>query len=347
VLSVVAAFVVGGIFLLFTDHSPITVYRELVKAGFTTFYGITDTLAVATPLIFTGLAAAFAMRMNLYNIGGEGQLYAGAMASSAAALALGDSAPAPVAVGVTLVAGALGGMIWMAIPAITRATRGASEIITTLLFNYLALYLMRYLIFGSASYWRDKEVTSFPQGRRIPEVAQLAPFGSTRVTAAVLIALVAVLAVWFVNRRTSLGYDMSVVADAEHAARYAGIPTRRMVLTVLLISGGLAGLAGASEVSGRAYALDPNGLELGLGYSGIVIAALARTNPFGVAVGAIALGGLQNAGTSLQSLPGERVPIAISQMLQGAILLFALGGEVFRRNRLVVRRIPAEQAAAA
>jgi simple sugar transport system permease protein len=131
---------------------------------------------------------------------------------------------------------------------------------------------------------------------------------------------------------------MKVLGDSPSAARYAGIPIRRTVIVVLLTSGALGGLAGASEVAGRAYTLDPNGLALSLGYTGIVVAALARYNPFGVALVAVLMGGLQNAGISLQSAPGNHIPIAISYMLEGIILLFALGGEVFRRNRLVVRR---------
>jgi simple sugar transport system permease protein len=131
---------------------------------------------------------------------------------------------------------------------------------------------------------------------------------------------------------------MNVVGSSESSARYAGIPVKRTVIVALLISGGLAGLAGATEVAGRAYALDPNGLELGLGFTGIVVAALARYNPFGVVIVAVFIGGLRNAGIALQGLPGERVPVEVSLMLQGAILLFAIGGEVFSQNRLSITR---------
>lgn len=337
-VSVVAALILGALFLILTGHGPLTVYRELLKGGFTTFYGFTDSLAVATPLIFTGLAAAFAMRMNLYNIGGEGQLYAGAIAASWAGLTLGDDLPKPLMVIVLFAAGAAGGSVWMLIPAVARARFGTSEIITTLLFNYVALFLMRYLIFGSASFWRDPAVTNFPQGKKIPVEARFSAFGSTRVTLALFVAVLFVLLCFVTWAYTSFGYDVTVLADSQRAARYAGIAIAPTIVVVLLISGGLAGMAGASEIGARAYALDPNGLAINLGYTGIVVAALARTNPFAVGLVALLLGGLQNAGVSLQSLGGERVPIAVTQMLQGAILLFALGGEIFRRNRLVVRR---------
>jgi simple sugar transport system permease protein len=338
VASVLVALGVGAVFLVLTGRDPDVVYRELFEAGFTTWFGFTDSVSVAIPLILTGLAAAFAFRMNLYNIGAEGQLYAGAIASAWAGLALAPDLPRPVALTVVLLAGAIGGALWIVVPALTRAWLGTSEIITTLLLNYVALYLMRYLIFGSNSYWRDPTVTNFPQGKVIDAAAQLPAFGTTRVHWGLVVALALVVLAWATHAFTRFGFDMKVLGDSPAAARYAGIPVRRTVVVVLLVSGAFAGLAGGMEVSGRAYTLDPNGLALSLGYTGIVIAALARYNPFGVVLVAVLLGGLHNASISLQSTAGNRVPLAISFMLEGVILLFALGGELFRRNRLVVRR---------
>jgi ABC-type uncharacterized transport system permease subunit len=344
IASVLVALLVAAVFLLLTDRSPTTVYRALLEAGFTTWFGFTDSVSVAIPLMLTGLAAAFAFRMNLYNIGAEGQLYAGAIASAWAGLALAPDLPRPLALAVVLLAGAVGGALWIVVPALTRAFLGTSEIITTLLLNYVALYLMRYLIYGSGSYWRDPTSTNFPQGKVIDPAAQLPVFGTTRVHWGLVVALVLVVLLWAVHALTSFGFDMKVLGDSPAAARYAGIPIRRTIVVVLLVSGALAGLAGASEVSGRAYTLDPNGLALSLGYTGIVVAALARYNPFGVALVALLMGGLQNAGISLQSTPGNHIPLAISYMLEGIILLFALGGEIFRRNRLVIRRVKAAPA---
>ena len=338
VVAVAAALVVGAVFLAIEGFSPVDAYSKLVQSSFTTLYGITDTLAVATPLILTGLAAAVAMRVNLYNIGGEGQLYIGAITASGTALALGDSLPAGLAVPIVLAAGAAGGALWILVPAWTRAQRGASEIITTLLMVYVALFLMRYLIFGSHSHWRDAESSTFPQGRRLPESSLFTEFGSTRTTWALAVAVGCVVVVWFIQRSTRVGFDMSVVAGSEHAAAYAGIPVRRLVMFTMLLSGALAGLAGGVEVTARAHALDPSGLELGLGYTGIVLAALARTNPGGVLVAAVLVGGLENSAVNLQS---QGIPASISQMLEGAVLLCAIGGEVLRRNRLVIRRAPA------
>jgi general nucleoside transport system permease protein len=339
IVSVVLALLVGSVFLLLSDLSPPVVYRAMVRTSFTSGYGLADTLVSATPLILTGLAALVSFRVKLWNIGAEGQLYMGAIFASGVALALGPGVARPVHVVAMLLAGMVGGVALITIPALARAWLGTSEIITTLLLNFVALFLMSWLIFGSRSFWRDPGATNFPQGRRIPPAADFPRFGTTRVHLGLLVALAAVVVVWFVLTRTRFGYQMRVLGDSGSAARYAGIPVRRTVVLVLLASGALGGLAGATQIGGLALRLEPNGLAVGLGFAGIIVASLARLNPFGVIVVAILLGGVRNAGSALQSLPGTtRVPIAIAIMLEGAILLFALGGELFVRYRLRIQR---------
>ncbi|MEJ7820132.1 MAG: ABC transporter permease [Rubrobacteraceae bacterium] len=339
VLSILAALVLGAVFLSLTGASPLLVYPEMFRAAFLSWYGVTDTLAVAIPLILTGLAAAVAFRMQLYNIGAEGQLYVGAILGSWAALALAPQLPKPLAILVVFLFGAIGGALWVLPPALAKAWLGTSEIITTLLLNFVALYLMRYLIFGSASFWRDPATTNFPQGKPLPEEAFLPVLGLTRVHFGLAVALLAAVLLFVLFSRTRFGYDVRVVGDSPGAALYAGISVRRTIVVVMLISGSLAGLAGAGEVAGIAHALDPAGLAVNFGYTGIIVAALARSSPFGVVVVAVLLGGLQNAGTALQSIPGGGgVPVEVSFMLQGAILLCALAGELFIRYRLKTRQ---------
>jgi general nucleoside transport system permease protein len=333
VLAVVLALLAGAVFLSLTGHSPLMVYRAMIRASFSSTYGFADTLVSATPLILTGLAALVSFRVRLWNIGAEGQLYFGAIFSSYAALQLGEWASPAVTIAAMIVAGAAGGMALVAIPALARAWLGTNEIITTLLLNAVALLFMSYLIFGSASFWRDPATTNFPQGKRIPLAAEYPRWGLTRVHLGLLLALLAAAAVWLVLTRTRFGYQMRVLGDSEAAARYAGIPVRRTVVVVLLLSGALAGIAGAGEIGGLARRLDPNGIALGLGYAGIIVASLARLNPGGVVLVAILLGGVRNAGTALQSLPGARVPMETAIMLEGAILLFALASEVLVRYR--------------
>ena len=252
-------------------------------------------------------------------------------------IAVGTSSSA-LAIPAVLIAGIVGGMVWMTLPALFRAWFGTSEIITTLMFNFVALFLMRYLIYGSSTYWRDPTSTNFPQGKKIDQNAWLPRFGTQSIHWGLVLALVATVGIWFLLRKTRFGYQMKVLGDAPNAARYSGVPVKRMTFTVLIISGGLAGLAGASEVAGRAHALDPNGLAIGLGYAGIIVATLARLNPFGAVIIAIGFGGLQNSASALQSLGTESVPSAIATTLQGLILLLALAGELFVRYRLKVSK---------
>lgn len=333
VLSVAAALLVGALFLAAIGLAPLAVYREVLRVSYTTGYGIADSLVAASALILTGLAAAVAFRFKLYNIGGEGQLYIGAIAASGVALWVGEGTSTVTMLTLVIVAGAAGGMLWIAIPAIARAWLNTSEIITSLLLNYVALALLQYLVFGADTMWRDPDSPTFPQGTPLPMEAVFPRFGPTRVHLGLIVAVAAAGILALVLTRTRWGFRWRVFGDSPEAARYAGISSRQVIVVVLLISGALAGLAGAGEVAGRAGRLDPNGLVLSLGYNGIIVAALARYNPLAVVPVGVLLGGILNAGPALQSLPGQNVPVAISTTLTGAILVFALAGEMFVRYR--------------
>ena len=342
VFSVVLALVVGGVFLAATGHSPIGTYLDLIDNGYTSFYGITDTLGLATPLICTGLAAAFAFRMNLYSIGQEGQMYLGMIGGAWAGIAIADSLPQLVAVPFVLLAGAASGAAWIALPAFLRARLGTSEIVSTLLLNYVALNLLNYLIFGSTGFFRDP-TTSFPQGRLVADSARLSPisFFTDKVTntyPTFLIAVILAVVLFWLMRVSNYGYETAVYADSPNTARYAGMNSAWLQSSVLLVSGALAGVGGAMYVVGPAGKVDPGLLQVGLGYAGIVVAALARYNFIAVIVAAVLFAGLRTGGNALQ-ISNDPVPIAIAVVLQGAVLLFALGGELFRRNKIIITRV--------
>ncbi|MEY3615197.1 MAG: hypothetical protein RLZZ518_197 [Actinomycetota bacterium] len=341
-LSVLFALIVGGIFLAATGYSPLGTYGKLLDNGYTSFYGITDTLGLATPLICTGLAAAFAFRMNLYSIGQEGQLYLGMIGGAWAGIALADSLPGVLAVPLVLLVGALTGAAWVLVPALLRARLGTSEIVSTLLLNYVALNLVNYFIFSSAGFFRDP-TTSFPQGRPVAESARLSPISFftdkvTNVYPTFFVAVVLAVALFWYMRMSNYGYETSVYADSPNTARYAGMSATWLQTSVLLASGALAGFGGATYVVGPAGKVDPGLMQIGLGYAGIVVAALARYNFVAVIFVAILFAGLRTGGNALQ-ISNEPVPIAIAVVLQGAVLLFALGGELFRRNRVVISRV--------
>ena len=342
VFSVVLALVVGGVFLAATGHSPIGTYLDLIDNGYTSFYGITDTLGLATPLICTGLAAAFAFRMNLYSIGQEGQMYLGMIGGAWAGIAIADSLPQLVAVPFVLLAGAATGAAWIALPAFLRARLGTSEIVSTLLLNYVALNLLNYLIFGSTGFFRDP-TTSFPQGRLVADSARLSPisFFTDKVTntyPTFLIAVILAVVLFWLMRVSNYGYETAVYADSPNTARYAGMNSAWLQSSVLLVSGALAGVGGAMYVVGPAGKVDPGLLQVGLGYAGIVVAALARYNFIAVIVAAVLFAGLRTGGNALQ-ISNDPVPSAIAVVLQGAVLLFALGGELFRRNKIIITRV--------
>jgi simple sugar transport system permease protein len=329
-VSVLAALVVGGIFLALTGDNPFDVYQKMVDTAFGTSRGISETLISATPLILTGLAAAVAFKMLVWNIGAEGQFLLGAIFSAGIAIAMGDGFPAVVALPVVILAGAVGGALWASVAAVPRVYLGTNEIITTLMLNFIALNLMNYLIFNSNSPWRDPEVSTFPSGRPIPDSSRLPEFFN-RLDVGLFLAIAMALVTFFFIARTRWGFAVRIVGDSPDTARYAGIGVPRKILEVFLLSGALAGLAGGLYVAGPVGALDPRSLDLGLGFTGIIVAALARLNPIAVVPVAILMGALNNAGPSLQAIG---VPAAIVQMLQGAILIFAIAGEFFIANRI-------------
>lgn len=351
--SLVFAFFASGLVLYVTGHNAISSYRQLFEAAFDSTGALSETLTTATPLAFTGLAAAAAFRMRLFNIGGEGQLYVGAITAEAAGLYLGGKGgPSPFAIAAMVVAGCAGGAAWALIPGILRAFFRTNEIITSLMLNYVAATLLTYLIFNTESYWRQTKgfnAAVFPTGKPLPASA-VWPAATLHVQGGLslplgagIAALVAVL-LWFLYTRTRFGFEAQVLGDSPRAARYAGMRTRRKILAVMAISGALAGLGGASQDGDFRHVLDgdPNGLQKQLyGYSGIVVAALARYNPVAVIPIAFVIGGLQNAGNTLQ---GADFPSGLVGVMQGIILFSALGGELLVRYRIRLGRGGAEAA---
>jgi simple sugar transport system permease protein len=349
--SLAVAFLLAAIVLAITGHDPVEAYRRLFDSAFLADGALSATVVSATPLCFTGLCAAAAFRMNLFNIGGEGQLYMGAILAAAAGLALG-SWPTVLVIAAMCVSGAVGGALWALIPGALRAFCATNEIITSLMLNYVAALILTYLIFDSESYWRDTssfEARTFPQGKTLPAHATWSSWDvhGLALPLGFLLAVACAVALAFLYARTRFGFETAVIGDSPRAARYAGMRTRRKILAVMALSGAFAGVGGASQDGDFRHLLDPRGLtQANYGYAGIVVAALARYNPFATVLVAVLLGGLQNAGYTLQ---GADFPAGLVGMMQGLILFCALGGELFIRYRVrLVRpgRVVAEAAAA-
>jgi ABC-type uncharacterized transport system permease subunit len=338
ILSIAVALVLSALVLALTGHPPLKAFHRIFDAAFSSPGALSDTIVSATPLAFTGLAAAVAFRMNLFNIGGEGQLYAGAIMGAAAGLLL-TGAPSPVVVALMIAAGAAGGALLAAIPGFLRAYFSTNEIITSLMLNYVVGLVLEWLIFDTHSYWRDTsgfEAQVFPQGKTLPDEATWTSWTlhGVYVPLGFVVALVVAVLVWVLYTRTRFGFEVQVIGDSSRAGRYAGMRTRRKVLAVMGLSGAIAGIGGASQMGDFRHQLDPRGLrQANYGYTGIVVAALGRYNPFAVVLIAFLLGGLTNAGFTLQ---GADFPAGLVGVIQGLILFCALGGELFVRYRVRV-----------
>ncbi len=336
VVSIAVALVLSGFVLLLTGHPPLKSFHRLVDAAFVANGALTETVVSATPLAFTGLAAAVAFRMNLFNIGGEGQLYAGAITGATVGLLMAGS-PSPLIFAGMVAAGAAGGALLAAIPAVLRAFFATNEIITSLMLNYVVALIMEYLIFDSHSYLRDTsgfEANVFPQGKTLPDGASWSSWSvhGLALPLGFLLAVGVSVLVWVLYATTRFGFEVQVIGDSARAGRYAGMRARRKILAVMCLSGAVAGIGGASQIGDFRHQLDPRGLrDANYGYTGIVVAALARYNPFAVVLVALLLGGLTNAGFTLQ---GADFPAGLVGVMQGLILFCALGGELFVRYRV-------------
>lgn len=339
VLSLVLALVFGGAVLLLAGENPLLVYGAMLAGSVGDVNGLAETLVKTTPLLLAGLGVSVAFRMQLWNIGAEGQLYWGAIFATGTALFLLPNAPGWVLIPAMIVAGLLGGGLWGLIPGALRAYFGASEIITSLMLNYVAILFSEYLVHGP---WRDPQAFGFPGTPSLPDAGWLPNWGTTRVHLGLAFGLIAALLLWIMLRRTRWGYEIGVIGESPRVAHYAGMPTKRTILLVMALSGALAGLAGMSEVAGIGHQLQRN-LSPGYGYAAIIVAWLARLHPFGAILVAFLLAALTVGGDQIQMSLG--LPAAIAPMLQGTILFFLLGGDVLTRYRLV-KPVPAHPAVA-
>ena len=245
---------------------------------------------------------------------------------------MGDVLTSSIGIAATLIAGMVSGAAWALIVAIGRAIYGVNEVLTSLMLNFVAILVAHYLVSGSTSPWRDTNLMTRPVGREIARSLELPRIGATRLHWGFFVAMAATVLVFIVLRYSRMGFRMRILSSSARAAHYAGINVRRLMVYVLLTSGALAGLAGAIEVMGRGGRFSPPGLAIGLGYTGIVVAALARLSPFGVVITAVVLGGVANGTITLQSLSNP-IPVSVSVIIEGTLILFVVAGTALLRYR--------------
>lgn len=319
VIPLAFAFALGAIFTMIAGYNPLTVYGLILKTAFTSGGGWMQTLGFACPIILTGIATAFAFQSGLWNIGVEGQLYFGAFA--AALVGAGyfglDCIPVGLQMPLSVLAGILAGMLYAAIPALLKAYLNANVVVTTIMLNYIAIELTEFLT--KAFFQGDQ---SYDSTYAIQETAEIPKIMSRyRVSYAIFLAVAIVLVVWFVSRRTSFGYEISAIGRQLEFSEAVGMRVRKKIVLIFLISGAIAGVAGATEVLGVNKNFMPNfSTNPGLGWQGYYVAVLAHNNPLAVLLIAIIFGGFRYGSIAVQSKLG--VPLDLLNIIQGALILF-------------------------
>ncbi|MGH2939003.1 MAG: ABC transporter permease [Solirubrobacterales bacterium] len=334
ILAVIAGFVFGAIVLAIGGHDIGDAYKAMWEASFGTGPGFEQVLVRATPLLLCGLAVTVALRMNIWNIGAEGQMAMGAIGATFVAYHTTSLGTLPILVAIFL-GGAVAAGLWALIAAIPRALIGLNEIIVTLFLNYIALLFLSALINGP---WKDHASIGQAYGRRLPDQASLPLIGSTQVTIGVFIALAAAIAIYWLLDRSRAGFSLQIAGGNVRAAKYLGLGIGRRILFVLFLSGAVAGIAGVIQLTASGGGRLQEGLTGGYGYIGILVAFLARTKVQAVVVVAVLYAALLTGGTALQS---TGIPSSIAEIIQASIIIFVLIGQALGSYKLV-RTAPAK-----
>jgi simple sugar transport system permease protein len=330
-IAVLAAFVVGGVFVLAVGDDPIETYALLIGSAFWWPDGVGYTLFLATPLIFTGLAVAVAFRAGLLNIGAEGQLYVAAFATAWAGIVFANLPPV-LLLPVCFLAAVVAGAIWGAVPGILKARCGSHEVINTIMLNFVAMALVSYLTQYHYRLPGDPILQSAPisPNAHIPRLGTIVPGLPARIplNAAFLLALASCGFVYLFLWRTKWGYEVRAAGSNPLAAEYGGISVGRQIVLAMAISGGLAGMVGINEVLGYRYRYY-DGFSDNYGFTGIAVALLGRNHPVGVVFAALLFAILARGGIPIDAFT-RHVTKDIVQILQATIILFVACEAIFR-----------------
>ncbi len=362
-LAVLGALLIGAIILLLLDKNPFEAYQVLVLGAFTNKNGLADTLVKAVPLLLVGLGIVIAFRANVINIGAEGQIIAGAMLTTFLALQLGEVLPSFVVITVCLLAGALMGGLWAAIPGYLKARLGVNEILSTVMMNQIAIQISYYLLRGPMIDPAELIAgTNIPHSARLPKPTDLPRFTDiakwlgfsesakdlgltgfggelygllvepTRLHIGLILAVIMGILVYIFLWRTTVGYRIRAVGLNPSASRYAGINVPGYVILSLGLSGAFAGLAGAVEILGLHHRMfEPTAVSAGYGFSGIVAALFGKLHPLGAIPSSILFGGLLVGGDKMQR--AMQIPQVLVTALLGLVVLFVVSSDIWSRQR--------------
>ncbi len=322
-VAVLLGLLIGAALLLLSGANPIEAYSALLEGAFGSPIAIQRTLEKATPLIFSGLAVAFAFKAGLFNIGAQGQLLIGAVAAAYVGFSI-EGLPAVIHAPLALLVGGLAGALYGFIPGALKTYTGAHEVIVTIMLNYVAINITDYLADGP---WKDPSPTNIVA--RTPKIfpsAELPLLGN--IPFGFILAIIAAIIVWWLLFRTTLGYEVRTVGLNSSAAQYAGIHVSRMIILTMMISGFLAGLGGAVETQGINGRFQP-GFNTGLGFDGITVALLGKTSPFGVIPAALLLGAMRAGSSQMQFSAG--VATEITDVITAFILFFVAADVIVKK----------------
>ncbi len=324
-LALSAGLAVGALSILALGRNPVTALSVMLETVFRSRSGFADTLLQATPLLLIALGYALAFRARVWTVGGEGQFHLGAIASAGVALSLPAATPALVGVPVAVTAAMAAGALWATAPGLLRARRGVNEVVSTLMLNFVAIFLMQWLIRTS---FRDPEIPlmqtpAFPPGFQLPSL-------SGRLHVGLVLALALVPVVAYVAHRASFGARLSALGANPHASRAAGIDVPRTTLAIFLVSGALGGLAGGVHVLGVTHRLLV-GLSHDYGYTAILVALLGRNQPLAVLPAAFCLSALVVGAESIQV--DLKIPSDFMLVFMGLLVLFVLAADALARRR--------------
>ncbi len=339
VLALAGALLVMGIFFsALYGLNPLDIYKKIFTGGFGSKQGLSEAVVKTIPLMLCGVGLALAFRAQFWNIGAEGQLIIGAIAAAKVVYSLSDRLGEGL-IPVMFLAGFMAGALWGVIPAILKAKLRLNEVVITLMMNYIAVYLLLYLIYGP---WRAKEEwggmkwAGFPHTPLFPEHAWLPLISGTRIHyPTLIIGLISLVLLYILLWRSPFGYEVRVIGDNPEAARFAGISHLKVLCLVMVISGGLAGIAGVGEAAGIQHRLRP-GFSVGYGYTAIITAWLGALDPIFVMISSFLLGGLL-VGTDMIQI-AFRLPVGVIDLFNGTILFFALVGEFLTNFSIELRR---------
>ncbi len=326
-LAIFLALLTSTLFILFLGHNPIKVYLSMLDGSFGSVYRFKETIIKTIPLVITSLGILVAFKMKFWNIGGEGQIYMGAFLSSFIALRFSEI-PRPLLLMLMIIAGIIGGGLWALIPAIFKAKYGTNETLFTLMLNYIAIKWITYLQYGP---WKDPNALGFPKIPNFSDNATLPKLFGIHI--GWLIAIILVMLIYIFMHHTKRGYEISVIGESENTGRYAGMDVKKVIITAMIISGGLCGLTGMIQSSAVNNTLSVE-LSGGIGYTAIIITWLSSLNALLIPLVSFLFAILVQGGAYIQT--AFQIPQSAAQILQGLILMFVLGSEFLVNYRLVL-----------